>query len=480
MRMGAWLVLGVVGFGVMAGSFWERPRLDPNAPYGSAMMVIGAKVDAPAKVPEGTIVVAARLAAATARGEAILGALALSRPELAAAIEPRLRPKILLWPMEPRIPEVGREYPLWTSSKGFLFEPGRRIDATWLKSGRLPAPGTDEILAGSDAAADAPVMVDDRSLTVVGVLRPDLVLLADAYLVPENDRSRALFPPGDPRTRRATLIPIPPPRIHEKALTAELKAAFPAQGSTRVVANPRIPDATYRLYLMGLALFLLGGTGVLRELYRAAAKRVGQPMLAAPLAEIDRRPRLFWTVHLVYFGLLILSSIVIRGLPEFRAVMDGALESEFAKPGGVMATAGAAYGSRSVPRAALTTFVINFFLGSLAFLTLPSLILPGSGAIPGALRAAVWGVLLAPTNAALAQGMIPHSGTLLLEGEAYILAVFFGLLVPIQIFQKGPGGSAAARYLGAVLLNLKAQTLVALVLGVAAWYEAFEVIAQIR
>lgn len=78
----------------------------------------------------------------------------------------------------------------------------------------------------------------------------------------------------------------------------------------------------------------------------------------------------------------------------------------------------------------------------------------------------------------MARGMIPHSGTLLLEGEAYILAIFFGLLVPIRVFRKNQEVGLIARYRGAVALNLRANILVALVLGVAAWYEAFEVIAQ--
>ena len=42
------------------------------------------------------------------------------------------------------------------------------------------------------------------------------------------------------------------------------------------------------------------------------------------------------------------------------------------------------------------------------------------------LRMAVsWGLLLGPTSAQMAFAMLPHSWTMLLEGEGYILAALF-------------------------------------------------------
>ena len=99
----------------------------------------------------------------------------------------------------------------------------------------------------------------------------------------------------------------------------------------------------------------------------------------------------------------------------------------------------------------------------------------------------------------LAYAMKAHTGTLLLEGEGYILAAFFALLIPIYLFgssaplQKAavsdpselePAASeekastARSRFKHAVVLNLKANVLVAIVLVVAACYEAFEVISM--
>ena len=483
MRMISWLGVAALGLSGMSWAFSARARLDPSAPWASGMVLIGPRADEQGKseaplnrgrlemlvngyksIPgrEGYITVSSiatpsRMLPAGERGEAILKGLALTQAKLAASLEVKLRPRLISWPMD-------------QSS----------IDPSRLKSGRLPAPESDEILAGPDTHAEGPIAIDDRSLTVVGVLKPDLALLANTYLVPRNEHSRALFPPDNPDVGQVILVAIPSDRLRARSLIERFKKDFPSPDWRRISTDERIPGTTYGLYLLGMAVFLLGGTGALREVYRWAARKVGWRALADPLLEIDRRPRLFWTVHLVYFGLMFLGSIAIRGLPEVQAVMLGAIEGAFEQKGNLLAMAGEAYASGSVPRAAGVTFVVNFFLGSLAMLTLPSLVFPGGGAFAGALRASLWGVLLAPSHATMAQGMIPHSGTLLLEGEAYILAIFFGLLIPIRVFRKSQGLGLVDRYRGAVALNFKANILVALVLGVAAWYEAIEVIAQIH
>ena len=139
-----------------------------------------------------------------------------------------------------------------------------------------------------------------------------------------------------------------------------------------------------------------------------------------------------------------------------------------------------AYLSGNIPLAAAVTFVINFLLGSLAVITLPSILLPGSGVFVACLRAAVWGLILAPAMQSLAYAMLPHSVTMLLEGEGYILATLFGLLIPIHIVQSSLGGNPFTRFGRVILLNLKANFWIALVLAVAAIYEATEVILMNR
>ena len=78
----------------------------------------------------------------------------------------------------------------------------------------------------------------------------------------------------------------------------------------------------------------------------------------------------------------------------------------------------------------------------------------------------------------LAGAMVFHSVTLLLEGEGYILATFFALLVPIYLFSPSEANNLRARYGHALMMNIKGNILVFVVLAIAATYEAIEVILQ--
>ena len=261
----------------------------------------------------------------------------------------------------------------------------------------------------------------------------------------------------------------------------------------------RLEPKAFFAYLAGQCLFLLGGTGLLIGLYRWMAGRFGSGMLGPPLRELAARPRLLWGVHLAYFGLYVLGALVIDQLPMLQTVMMAAVGQAIGGGKGPLAAAGAAYGSGNMLYAAVVTFLINFPLGSFAMISLPSMVIPGCGALLAAFRATLWGLLLGPSEAGLARAMLAHSGTLLLEGGGYILATFFALLVPVYLLRPEQGAEkpvdagfgeldqdeptspqardTMVRRLGRALgLNLRAQVLVALVLAVAACYEAVEVI----
>jgi peptidoglycan/LPS O-acetylase OafA/YrhL len=122
------------------------------------------------------------------------------------------------------------------------------------------------------------------------------------------------------------------------------------------------------------------------------------------------------------------------------------------------------------------TLVVNFLAGSFLYITVPSFVIPGIGALTAAWRGLMWGIILAPTFAQLASGMLPHSWTLLVEGEGYILAAFFALLVPDYMCRSRMGGGVLNRYGRALLLNAQGALLTFIVLAVAASYEAVEVI----
>ena len=184
--------------------------------------------------------------------------------------------------------------------------------------------------------------------------------------------------------------------------------------------------------------------------------------------------------HLVLIALMLAASLIIYDCPELQMGLLSVVRGAIADPHGPLGVAGKAYGSQNIAWAAAVTFAVNFLLGSTAVITVPSLLVPGSGALVAVFRATGWGLLLAPSFAVLSLGLLPHAGTILLEGEGYILAAFFGLLVPIYLFERDKGDAVSSRYGAALLINLKAMAVVAVVLAAAACYEATEVILMTK
>ncbi len=323
-----------------------------------------------------------------------------------------------------------------------------------------------------------------RTLKIVGVLKPDVALFADSCLIPASESSSNLFPADAPTVWPVQLIHLPDGGLGDEKNRKQIEAAFPPPKYVAYTPAERLEPQPFYIYVAGLALFLLGGTGVLIGVYRWLASRLsakgGVPFLAAPLVEMRERHRLLWAVHVIYFGIVIAGAILIYEQPEVQAVLLGKVREALTTSNNPLGVAGEAYRSGNIARAALVTFVINFFLGSLAFLTLTSILFFGAGLFLAWFRAFAWGVLLAPTMPALAYAFLPHSGTMLLEGEGYILAAFFGCLIPIHTVSRKLGGNPLTRWGRALLLNLTGNFWIALVLAIAAIYEATEVILMNR
>ena len=354
------------------------------------------------------------------------------------------------------------------------------ITTAELQSGRLPEAGKSEILSGAKIEPRESLKVGTQSLKVVGVLRPGLALLADSFLLPSDHANDALFPAVVPTVFHAWLVRGSPDELRREEVRKPLEDAFPHDKYTWITPDPRLDSRTFSLYLSGLAIFLLGGSGTLIGFFRWLAAKVTSPALSGPLFEMKARPRLVWGVHLFYFGIVIAGSLLIAGVPEAQVVLLGKISEALGTKNSPLGVAAQAYLSGSFLRAAVVTFVINFLLGSLGYITVPSILVPFSAVLLAGFRAVLWGLLFAPTMQTLAFKMLPHSLTMLLEGEGYILATLFGLLVPIHVLKRSLGGNPFTRFGRAILLNVKAQFWIALVLAVAAIYEATEVILMNR
>jgi hypothetical protein len=111
---------------------------------------------------------------------------------------------------------------------------------------------------------------------------------------------------------------------------------------------------------------------------------------------------------------------------------------------------------------------------------LPSLLIPFAGFVVGCYRAAIWGLSLSPTNPRLLLVMIPHSLTILLEGEAYVVAMFGCYIWGKWLIRPASAGFPSARdaYRAGLRANLQLYRLILILLAVAAVYEAIEVIGM--
>ena len=198
--------------------------------------------------------------------------------------------------------------------------------------------------------------------------------------------------------------------------------------------------------------------------------------LKTSIAVVRSNLRAYIVLNILYYGVVAVAMIVVAGNPQVQEALTQAVVASFTE--GPLSTVADAYAGGNVLMAIVLTFAVNFFLGSVLVLFVPSLLIPFGGVAIGLIRATLWGLLLAPTTPELQVAMIPHSLTLVLEGQGYILAML-GAFVLGKAFVS-PSSVGASRWRDGYVTGLKKEgriyVLVALVLAVAAVYEALEVI----
>lgn len=199
-------------------------------------------------------------------------------------------------------------------------------------------------------------------------------------------------------------------------------------------------------------------------------------MLSSALALVRQSRRPYIALNLVYYGLVVGGMIFVVFRPSVQQFLLEAVRGAFME--GPLSVVGGAYAGGQVLVAIMLTFIVNLVLGSILCITLPSLLMPFSGIVIGGLRAVLWGLLLSPGMPELRTAMIPHSVTLVLEGQAYILAMLGAYIHGRAFLWPDTVGVAGRRqaYLGGLRRTLRLYVLVAIMLAVAAVYEAIEVI----
>jgi hypothetical protein len=193
-------------------------------------------------------------------------------------------------------------------------------------------------------------------------------------------------------------------------------------------------------------------------------------------ALIREHRRAFAALNAAYFLLILVGMGFSAMFPAIQDEMLGSARNSVES--GPLAIVGDVYANGNAFQAAALTFVVNLFVGSVAFVTLPTMIVPFAGIATGAYRAVLWGLLFYPGHPRMGTMILPHLVTLVLEGEGYVVAMLAAWihgrawLWPASVGAEGRSRS----YVEGLKRTAALYILVAAILLVAAVYESIEVI----
>ena len=451
------MIVSAIGLGIMLFSYYNYQYEPPAEPWENSLMYIGTGEPNKAAEQFNYIITEIRLLQPMSkRAKRFSIILGHAEPNIKRYFELSCREKIILYPFE-----------------------ATDLTAEVLENGRLPSPDSNEILAGYQTKNRESLIIDGNVFKITGRLKKSVRLFAESYLILGDEKRSEVFNEDNEDVEKACIVKLTKEQADNQQISSLLRQAFERSQFTGYVPFIRTGPLPYCIYIGGFALLLFGGIFMLFNIYKLLSERVTNKWLQPGLLAICKYRKLFIAINMVYFGTVLLFMIVTYLVPEIQILTMSAIKSSVSSNGpNPLAVAVKAYSSRDVLLAAVTTFAINFPIGSVMVITLPSLILPGSGIFVAVLRSAMWGLLLAPSSDIMSGAMLPHSFTLLLEGEAYILAAFFGVLTFVYLINKQEGETVMKRYVKALVINVKGNLLVAIVLGISAIYEAIEVICM--
>jgi len=195
---------------------------------------------------------------------------------------------------------------------------------------------------------------------------------------------------------------------------------------------------------------------------------------------VQEHRRVYIILSALYYGLVIIFMIYVAFNQPLQDELLKSIGEAFMT--GPLSFVGSAYINAKVLAAIGATFFVNLLVGSFGTITLPSLLIPFSGILVGFYRAVLWGLILSPAHPDLRLVMVPHSLTLILEGQAYILTMLAAYIQgraflwpkTVGLERRGQG------YLEGLKRTGKMYALVVLTLLIAAVYEVIEVVIMIK
>ncbi len=182
--------------------------------------------------------------------------------------------------------------------------------------------------------------------------------------------------------------------------------------------------------------------------------------------------KLYLACNVFLFGLFILGIIAGQAFPDVRVTLSDLTRQ--ATSSGPISTASQTIESGNIPLATWQIFSHNYFV-TVVLAALPSLVFPPWILLLFGAQFLLFGIIFSEPAVFMQPAvLIPLIGTILLEGEAYVIAIFATMrLVEAVIWPKRVGEEKRLNaYAHAVIDNAKLLVVVGIVLAVAALFEA--------
>jgi hypothetical protein len=272
-------------------------------------------------------------------------------------------------------------------------------------------------------------------------------------------------------------------------LSSAILADAGESGRPDIVPSLGFSDVRHDLlaWLMATAgecLFLVGGFLLCFHLFMKIADR--EPKEGRPLGawiigacRLMRDHASLYGITVTIFMLFWLMGMVSAFMdPGGQARLVQVFSNQLAGTGWPLGFAGRAYAGGNILEAALATFVVNFFWGTVVILTVFSLVPIGTAFIINLFRGQMIGQALAPTKAFFGQALVPHLVTMVIELQGYLIAGFLAVLLALAVFkpERMGYGDRWQAFRSLALWQFKGLPLIAIILAVAAIYEAIEII----
>lgn len=195
--------------------------------------------------------------------------------------------------------------------------------------------------------------------------------------------------------------------------------------------------------------------------------------IAGDIAGIFRKDwKLFLACNVFLFGLFVLGTLVGQIFPDIHNASVDFIEQ--ATSTGPISTVSQTLESGDILLGTWQIFSHNYFV-TVVLAALPSLIFPPWILVVFGAQFFAFGIIFSvPTVITRPDVLFPLLGTLLLEGEAYVIAIFATMrLVEALVWPKRFGEQSALKaYVKAIIDNGKLLVVVGIVLAVAAIFEA--------